>query len=95
MSRKRKKQERVGELMELQEGISEKKNRTFEEKTLKVLIEEVENNLAYGRTEYDAPEVDNECILDTGGIDVNPGEFCMAIIEESSAYELHGRIEES
>ncbi|MBL6956251.1 MAG: 30S ribosomal protein S12 methylthiotransferase RimO [Chlorobium phaeobacteroides] len=86
------KQERVGELMELQEGISEKKNRALEEKALKVLVEEVEDNLAFARTEYDAPEVDNECVLDTAGIDIRPGDFCMATIEESSAYELVGRI---
>jgi|GEM_PF-3976160 len=48
--------------------------------------------LTFVRTEYDAPEVDNECVLDTAGIDIRPGDFCMATIEESSAYELVGRI---
>ena len=86
------KQERVQEIMELQEGISEEKNRAFEGKTLKLLVEEVENNLACGRTEYDAPEVDNECIIETGNSDIKPGEFCMARIDESSAYELHARM---
>ena len=86
------KQARVRELMELQEGISEEKNRMFEGTTLKVLVDEVEDDLAYGRTEYDAPEVDNECIIGTGGNDLRPGDFCMAHIEDSSAYELHGKL---
>ncbi len=86
------KQERVRELMELQEGISKDKNRVFEGKTVKLLVEEVDNNLAYGRTEYDAPEVDNECIIETGCSEIKPGEFHIARIDESSAYELHGSI---
>lgn len=86
------KQDRVRELMELQEGISEEKNRVFEGKTVKLLVEEVENNLAYGRTEYDAPEVDNECIIEVSGSDIKPGEFHMARIDESLAHELRGRI---
>ncbi len=86
------KQDRVRELMELQEGISEEKNRVFEGKTVKLLVEEVENNLAYGRTEYDAPEVDNECIIEVSGSNIKPGEFHMARIDESLAHELRGRI---
>lgn len=86
------KQDRVRELMELQEGISEEKNRVFEGTNLKVLVDEVEDDLAYGRSEYDAPEVDNECIIGNGGNDLGPGDFCMARIEDSSAYELHGKL---
>ncbi|ASQ90176.1 30S ribosomal protein S12 methylthiotransferase RimO [Prosthecochloris sp. GSB1] len=86
------KQNRVRELMELQEYISEEKNRAFEGTTLKVLVDEVEDGFAYGRTEYDAPEVDNECIIALGGNDIRPGDFRMARIDESSAYELHGKL---
>ena len=86
------KQERVRELMELQENISREKSKKFEGQMIEVLIDEMDGSTAYGRTEYDAPEVDNECILDTNGQIVKPGDFCMARIEESSAYELHGRM---
>ncbi len=87
------KQERVRELMELQEDISKAKNRTFEGKTVEVLIEETDDETAYGRTQYDAPEVDNECILDMNSHEVKPGDFCKASIGNSTAYELYGRIE--
>ncbi|MEI6640278.1 MAG: 30S ribosomal protein S12 methylthiotransferase RimO, partial [Chlorobium sp.] len=57
------KQKRVKKLMELQEEIDTENNSHLEGKTLKVLIEDIEEELAFGRTEYDAPEVDDECIL--------------------------------
>jgi ribosomal protein S12 methylthiotransferase len=86
------KEERVAELMELQESISAEKNRAFEDREVKVLIDSIEGDIAIGRTEYDAPEVDNECLLETGEFDIHPGMFCTAAIDESSAYELQGRI---
>ncbi|WP_156778079.1 30S ribosomal protein S12 methylthiotransferase RimO [Chlorobium ferrooxidans] len=86
------KRERVAELMELQESISAENNRVFEGKTIKVLIDQIEADTALGRTEYDAPEVDNECILDLNNQPVTVGSFCMAEITDSGAYELHGRV---
>jgi ribosomal protein S12 methylthiotransferase len=86
------KEARVGELMELQEGISSEKNRLFEGTVLKVVIDEVDGGTAFGRTQYDVPEVDNECILDTAGLEVEPGDFVMAEILDTTAYELHGKI---
>lgn len=86
------KEARVRELMELQEEISAERNRVFEGQTLKVVIDEVDGDTAYGRTQYDAPEVDNEVILDTLGTDVQPGEFRMAEIHDTTAYELLGTI---
>ena len=86
------KQDRVREIMELQEGIAGENNKQFEGKTIEVLIDEVDGSTAYGRTQYDAPEVDNECIIDIGNAIVKPGNFCVAVIEDSSAYELYGRI---
>jgi ribosomal protein S12 methylthiotransferase len=86
------KESRVGELMELQEGISAEKNRAFEGETLKVVIDETDGDAAYGRTEYDVPEVDNEVILDIAGFTVEPGAFCLAEIHDTTAYELHGTV---
>jgi len=48
--------------------------------------------MAFGRTEYDAPEVDNECILETGGFEVRPGMFCRARITDSNPYDLEGKV---
>jgi len=84
------KEERVQELMELQEEISAEKNRMFEGSVVQVIIDELDGGAAYGRTQYDAPEVDNEVILDNVGPDVVPGSLLMVEISDTSAYELHG-----
>ena len=86
------KESRVAELMELQESISAEKNRALEGMKLKVVIDEVDGGTAFGRTQYDAPEVDNECILETDGMEVAPGDFVMAEIHDTTAFELHGAI---
>lgn len=86
------KQDRVAELMELQETISQEKNRNFEGKEIVILVDQVEENMVFGRTEYDAPEVDNECILETGNFDVRPGMFCRARITDSTPYDLEGEV---
>ncbi|HHE32889.1 MAG TPA: 30S ribosomal protein S12 methylthiotransferase RimO [Chlorobaculum parvum] len=86
------KEERVGELMELQEGISASLNRKIEGQTLTVLIDRIEDNVAYARTEYDAPEVDNDVIIEIGDAIAEEGEFRQVIVEDSTAYELFGRI---
>ena len=89
---KEKKQERVREIMELQEGISRDNNKQLERQTIEVLIDEADGQTAYCRTQYDAPEVDNECILNMGEADLKPGDFCIAMIEDSTAYELYGTV---
>ena len=89
------KQERVAELMEVQEAVAEQNNRVFAGKTLKVLIEQIDGDTAFGRTEYDAPEVDNECILTIKNTPVTIGSFCMATISDTTAYELIGKVEKA
>jgi ribosomal protein S12 methylthiotransferase len=86
------KQRRVARIMELQEEISAEKNRECEGTTVKVLIDQVEESTAFGRTEFDAPEVDNEVILNCPTHDVAPGSFCLARIDDSTAYELFGTV---
>jgi len=86
------KHSRTAELMELQEGISEEKNNKLEEREITVCIDRTEEDTAWGRTEWDAPEVDNECSLECAGHTIAPGSFCLARIEDSSPYELFGTV---
>ena len=88
------KEQRVAELMEVQEAVAARKNSFFEGKTLKILIDQVDNDMAIGRTEYDAPEVDNECIIEITEPGITVGSFCMATINETTAYELFGCVED-
>src|SRR5690606_7880801 len=53
------KEDRRGELMLLQQKISLKKNKEKVGKTFKVMVDGTNDNGYYGRTEQDAPDVDN------------------------------------
>jgi len=81
--------------MELQEEVATENNRLFEGKTVKVLIEQIDDGTAFGRTEYDAPEVDNECIVSTENSPLSVGSFSMVTISDTTAYELFGKLSHS
>ena len=82
------KNERKNKIIELQHDISLDRNETFIGKTLKVLVDQAENNIGVGRTEFDSPEIDN--IVQIEG-EVNKGEFVNIDIEAANEYELIGK----
>jgi len=85
------KQRRVETLMDLQESISYEKNQALVGKTLNVLIDRFEEDVAIGRTEYDAPEVDNECILSLSeNANIEIGKFYPVMITSAEAFDLFG-----
>src|SRR5205823_9653841 len=57
------KQERVDELMEIQQSISQELNQQKIGNTYKVLFDRKEGGYFIGRTEADSPEVDNEVLV--------------------------------
>jgi ribosomal protein S12 methylthiotransferase len=91
------KQKRVRELMALQESISLTKNESYIGQTLPVLIDRVEDGTAWGRTSYDAPEVDNEVVI-TSAVegfnvgDLKQGLFYNVEITDAEAFDLFGQI---
>lgn len=82
------KEQRLEEIMDLQQEISLERNLDLVGKTLKVLIEENDGPLAIGRTEYDSPEVDQEVYV--ANCEARPGEFVRVKIQEAGPYELKG-----
>jgi ribosomal protein S12 methylthiotransferase len=82
------KQERVDQLMELQQGISLELNQQKIGNTFKVLIDRKEGGNFYGRTEFDSPEVDNEVILDAKQNYLRNGDFVMAKVTAASEFDL-------
>ena len=82
------KQERLDRLMELQQEISLSHNESLIGQTLKVLIDRIEGDKAYGRTEYDSPEIDPEVIVNSTSL--SPGEFVDVKITEVYPFELVG-----
>lgn len=85
------KMERARRLMEMQEDISFEKNVAKIGSKLEVIIDNVSDNTAFGRTEFDSPEVDNEVIIDISRHKVNPGDIIQVEITGADVFELSGK----
>lgn len=85
------KNERRNKLMELQMDISLKKNSEKIGEKIKVLIDDYSNGKYIGRTEYDAPEVDNAVIIKTDKV-LNIGDFVNVKIVDAEPYDLIAEI---
>ena len=85
------KQERLDTIMRRQLDISMDYNREKVGKTLTVLVEEKDVDGSYiGRTEYDAPEIDNSVIF-TSHRDLKAGDMVQVLVEDAFDYDLVGR----
>lgn len=87
------KQERADEIMKVQQAISRKKNREKVGSVMDVLIDSEDEQYYYGRTESDAPEVDNSVLIDKkplGSSEIEIGEFYKVLIKEAFDYDLLG-----
>ena len=78
--------------MALQQKISAEKNKNKIGSEVKVLIDRVDSNNYYGRTEQDSPEVDNEVIIPSKEMHLRVGDFYKVIITDSKEYDLIGKI---
>jgi ribosomal protein S12 methylthiotransferase len=81
------KQERQAIIMELQKEISEQNNESFIGKTIKVLIDSKENDCFLGRTEWDAPEIDQEVLIRSSQ-PLKIGAFYSVPIIDATEYDL-------
>ena len=84
------KQNRVEEIMSIQQEISADLNQTKIGKTLKVIIDRVEDEYFVGRTEYDSPEVDPEVLIPITNKNIKIGEFYSAKIVDATDFDLYG-----
>jgi ribosomal protein S12 methylthiotransferase len=85
------KQQRMDEIMSLQQEISTEINQAKVGSTMKVIIDKKDGEFFVGRTEFDSPEVDPEVLIpvDTKGVKV--GEFYQAEIVDAAEFDLYGR----
>ena len=81
------KNDRKNQIIELQHDISLARNESFIGKNIRVLVDQTENNIGVGRTEYDSPEIDN--IVQIEG-KVSRGQFVNIIVNDANEYELIG-----
>lgn len=85
------KQERYERFMELQSEISAQRLERKIGSTIQVLIDEVDDNTAIGRSSADAPEIDGKVVI-AKGENLKPGQFVDVLVEESDDYDLYGSV---
>jgi len=81
------KQERQARVMEIQKAISEQQNETMIGKTLKVLVDTHDHDVYVGRTEWDAPEIDQEVFIHASR-PLEVGLFQSVTITDAAEYDL-------
>ena len=82
------KKKRLEELMSLQREIVKEANQRFLGRDFDVLIDEKENGIFVGRSEYDAHEVDGVVYINKKGLTI--GNFCKTKIIDAYEYDLLG-----
>ena len=86
------KQERLDQLMEIQEEISLSLNTQMIGHNVKVLIDRIEGYEYIGRTQWDSPEVDPEIHIPIDDTDYSEGDFINVTLTKAYPYELEGKI---
>ncbi len=85
------KHERFNRLMEIQRDISLDNNLARIGNTYRVVVDVKETDHYVGRTEFDAPDIDNEVIIKSEK-KMNLGEFVNVNISDATEYELYGEV---
>jgi ribosomal protein S12 methylthiotransferase len=86
------KEHRQALLMEAQKEISKRKNDRLIGRREKVIIDRLEHGEYVGRTEWDAPEIDNEVFVKSEKA-LNLGSFYDVDIVDAYEYDLEGRVQ--
>ena len=86
------KQQRLDDIMEVQQNISLDLNTNKIGKTYKVLIDRKEGGNFIGRTEFDSPEVDNEVIIESPDNYLRIGDFVNVKVTSASEFDLTGEV---
>lgn len=89
---KKKKQERLDRLMEVQQRISTRLNEEKVGKVFKTIIDRIEGDYYIGRTEFDSPDVDTEVLIHIGEGEMKIGEFYDVLITDATEFDLMGRV---
>lgn len=85
------KQQRLDELMELQQGISASVQAAKCGQVMRIIIDRVEGEYYVGRTEFDSPEVDPEVLVPAKNGELKIGEFYNVEITDSDDFDLYAK----
>ncbi len=82
--------DRLERFMELQAEISTARLKRRLGQRLRVLVDEIKDGVAHGRSSADAPEIDG-LVRFPAESDVRPGEFVEIVVEDADTHDLWGR----
>lgn len=85
------KQERMDELMALQERIALEQNEKKIGKIFKVIIDREEEDYYIGRTEFDSPDVDPEVLINKNS-NLKRGDFYNIRVTSAQPFDLYGEV---
>ncbi len=86
------KQQRLDEIMDIQQGISAELSAAKVGKVLKVIIDRAEGDYYIGRTEFDSPEVDPEVLIPIHEGRLEVGAFYQAEITDADDFDLYAKV---
>lgn len=86
------KQQRLDELMALQQDISSEIEAEKVGKVMKVVVDRKEGDYYIGRTEFCSPEVDPEVLISVGDKPIRQGRFYNALITNSDEFDLYAKV---
>ncbi len=90
---RKKKQERLDRIMEIQQRISTRLNEEKVGNVYRTIIDRVEGEYYIGRTEYDSPDVDTEVLIATKEGKLEIGSFYDVLITDAAEFDLMGSVE--
>ncbi|MBI3585920.1 MAG: 30S ribosomal protein S12 methylthiotransferase RimO [Ignavibacteriales bacterium] len=85
------KEERCATIMQIQQEISAERNQSLQGVQVKVLLDRREGEFMVGRTEWDAPEIDQEVYVRNKDT-VSVGNFCDVTIVDTTEYDLYADV---
>lgn len=88
------KQQRLDALMRLQQRISYQHNQTLVGTTQLVVIDRIEGEYYVGRTQFDSPDVDTECLVPLTEGDLTIGEFYQIELVKAEEFDFYGKIKD-
>ena len=86
------KQQRLDELMEMQQEISNELSHSKIGKTFQVIIDRKEGEYYVGRTEFDSPEVDPEVLIKDEGKLLHVGSFHRVKVCDADDFDLYATL---
>ena len=86
------KQQRLDELMEMQQEISNELSHSKIGKTFQVIIDRKEGEYYVGRTEFDSPEVDPEVLIKDEGKLLHVGSFHQVKVCDADDFDLYATL---